>query len=93
MKESDGMDLIKKRIAASAFAVVTALSVCITAAPVSSVQAQVQDVQSKSGFEVLKKAPLPKDIIALGVGGIRKIWHEKKMRGRGVNEDRAMTLP
>ena len=32
---------------------------------------------AKSGFEVLKKAPLPKDIIALGVGGIRKIWHEK----------------
>ena len=47
MKESDGMDLIKKRIAASAFALVTALSVCITAAPVSSVQAQVQDVQSQ----------------------------------------------
>ena len=32
---------------------------------------------------------LPKDIVALGVGGIRKIWHDKKMRGRGVNEDRA----
>lgn len=47
---------------------------------------------AKSGFEVLKRAPLPKDIVALGVGGIRKIWHDKKMRGRGVNEDRAKTL-
>ena len=31
-------------------------------------------------------------MIALGVNGIRKIWHDKKMRGRGVTEDRAKTL-
>lgn len=41
---------------------------------------------------MLEKAPLPKDVIALGVNGIRKIWHEKKMRGRGVTEDRAKIL-
>ena len=41
---------------------------------------------------MLEKAPLPKDVIALGVNGIRKIWHDKKMRGRGVTEDRAKTL-
>lgn len=45
-----------------------------------------------SGLAVLEKAPLPKDIIALGISGIRKIWHDKKMRGRGVTEDRAKTL-
>lgn len=45
-----------------------------------------------SGLAVLEKAPLPKDVIALGVEGIQKIWHEKKMRGRGVAEDRAKTL-
>ena len=45
-----------------------------------------------SGLAVLEKAPLPKEIIALGVSGIRKIWHEKKMRGRGVTEDRAKIL-
>ena len=45
-----------------------------------------------SGLAVLEKAPLPKDVIALGVNGIRKIWHDKKMRGRGVTEDRAMTI-
>lgn len=45
-----------------------------------------------SGLAVLEKAPLPKDIITLGVEGIRKIWHDKKMRGRGVTEDRAKTL-
>lgn len=45
-----------------------------------------------SGLAVLEKAPLPKDIVALGVNGIRKIWHEKRMRGRGVTEDRARIL-
>lgn len=45
-----------------------------------------------SGLAVLEKAPLPKDVIALGVNRIRKIWHDKKMRGRGVTEDRAKTL-
>ena len=45
-----------------------------------------------SGLAVLEKAPLPKDIIALGVKGIRDIWHDNKMRGRGVTEDRAKTL-
>lgn len=45
-----------------------------------------------SGLVVLERAPLPKDVIALGVDGIRKIWHEKKMRGRGVTEERATTL-
>ena len=47
---------------------------------------------SKSGLAVLEKAPLPKDVIALGIDGIRKIWHDKKIRGRGVTEDRAMIL-
>lgn len=45
-----------------------------------------------SGLAVLEKAPLPKDIVALGVEGIRKIWHEKKLRGRGVTVNRAETL-
>ena len=35
---------------------------------------------------------MPKDVITLGVDGIRKIWHEKILRGRGVPEDRAKTL-
>ena len=47
---------------------------------------------ASSGLAVLEKAPLSKDVIALGVDGIRKIWHDKKMRGRGVTEDRAKTL-
>ena len=45
-----------------------------------------------SDLAVLEKAPLPKDVIALGVNGIRKIWHDKKMCGRGVTEDRAKPL-
>ncbi len=45
-----------------------------------------------SGLAVLEKAPFPKDVIELGVEGIRKIWHDKKLRGRGITEDRAKTL-
>ena len=45
-----------------------------------------------SGLAVLEKAPLPKDIVALGIDGIRKIWHDNRMRGRGVTEDRAKIL-
>ena len=47
---------------------------------------------ASSGLAILEKAPLPEDVIALGVEGIRKIWHEKRLRGRGVTEVRAMTL-
>ncbi len=39
---------------------------------------------------VLKQAPLPVDIKALGVDGILRIWREKKLRGAG--EKRAKTL-
>lgn len=37
-------------------------------------------------LEVLKKAPFPKDILALGTEGIRDIWHEAKLRGRGYSK-------
>lgn len=47
---------------------------------------------ASSGLAVLERAPLPKDVVALGVNGIRKLWHDKKMRGRGVTEDRAKIL-
>lgn len=45
-----------------------------------------------SGLAVLEKIPLLKDIIALGANGSRKVWCEKKRRGRGVTEDRTKTL-
>lgn len=34
-------------------------------------------------MEVLKVAPFPEDLVTLGVEGIRQIWHEAKLRGRG----------
>lgn len=37
---------------------------------------------SVSGLAVLKKAPLPKDVIELGVDGIVNLWREKKLRCR-----------
>ena len=51
-----------------------------------------KNFDAASGLAVLEKAPLPKDVIALGVEGIRRIWHDKKIRGKGVTEDRARTL-
>lgn len=34
-------------------------------------------------LEVLKKAPFPEDILALGTEGLKSIWHEARLRGRG----------
>ena len=34
-------------------------------------------------LEVLRKAPFPEDLMALGYDGIRQIWHDAKLRGRG----------
>lgn len=36
-------------------------------------------------MEVLKAAPFPSDITALGEQGIRDIWHTAKLRGRGYS--------
>ncbi len=45
---------------------------------------------SISGMLVIRKAPLPEDILALGVEGINKIWRDAKMRAVGLK--RATTL-
>lgn len=36
-------------------------------------------------LEILKKAPMPVDIIGLGEEGLKKIWKEAKLRGRGYS--------
>ena len=36
-------------------------------------------------LELLKKAPFPEAMIALGTDGIRQIWHDAKLRGRGYS--------
>ena len=55
---------------------------------------EYKDVYGKTdavtGMMILKVAPLPVDIRALGVEGILKIWRKKKQRGAG--EKRAKTL-
>lgn len=43
-----------------------------------------------SGLMVLKQAPLPKDIVELGVDGVNKVWRDAKLRGAGLK--RAKTL-
>ena len=39
---------------------------------------------------ILKKAPLPKDILTLGVEGVNQIWRDAKIRA--VGKARAKTL-
>ena len=34
---------------------------------------------------ILLESPFPKDIIALGTDGIKRIWHDAKLRGRGYS--------
>lgn len=36
-------------------------------------------------LELLRKAPFPDDLTALGAEGIRQIWHDAKLRGRGYS--------
>lgn len=43
-----------------------------------------------SGLMILRQAPLPEDIVKLGVEGVNQIWRDAKMRGVGLK--RARTL-
>lgn len=36
-------------------------------------------------IKLLKKAPFPKELLELGIEGIRAIWQESKLRGRGYS--------
>ena len=47
-------------------------------------------IDSASGLMVLEQAPLPEDVIALGIEGVVKIWRAVKLRG--IGRKRAMTL-
>ena len=42
-------------------------------------------VDGAFALEVLKVSPMPTDIVALGTEGLRNIWHEAKLRGRGYS--------
>ena len=48
------------------------------------------NLDAVSGIMVLKNAPLPEDILTLGVDGINKIWRDAKIRA--VGKKRAQTL-
>lgn len=47
-------------------------------------------VDAVSGMMILKKAPLPKDILELGVEGVNAIWRDARLKGAGMK--RAQTL-
>ena len=42
-------------------------------------------IEGQFSLEILRIAPFPEDLIALGEDGIRQIWHDAKLRGRGYN--------
>ena len=42
-------------------------------------------VDGAFNLELLKQAPFPDDLTALGEDGIRQIWHAAKLRGRGYS--------
>ena len=44
-----------------------------------------------SGMMVLKQAPLPEDILTLGVDGINKIWRDAKVRAVGIKRAKTLT--
>jgi transposase len=48
------------------------------------------NLEAVSGVMILKTAPLPTDIVKLGVEGVNKIWRNAKLRGAGLK--RAKTL-
>ncbi len=48
------------------------------------------NIDAISGMMVLKQAPLPEDILTLGVDGINQIWRDAKLRA--VGKKRAQTL-
>ena len=39
-----------------------------------------RNLDALSGMMILKQAPLPEDIMKLGVDGVNKIWREAKLR-------------
>ena len=42
-------------------------------------------VDGAFSLQLLKQAPFPDDLTALGEDGIRQIWHEARLRGRGYS--------
>lgn len=49
-----------------------------------------RNLDAVSGMMIIKEAPLPADIVKLGVDDVNKIWRDAKLRGAGIK--RAMTL-
>lgn len=45
-------------------------------------------VDGTFSLELLRKAPFPDELKALGEDGIRQIWHDAKLRGRGYSRAR-----
>lgn len=49
-------------------------------------------VDGAFSLELLKKAPFPEDLLLLGNDGIRRIWHNAKLRGRGYSRSEEILM-
>lgn len=49
------------------------------------------NVYNVTGTMILKKYPLPQDIVAAGIDGILKVWSDNKVRGQADEEQRNCT--
>ena len=47
-------------------------------------------VAAITGMVILKQAPLPQDIVSLGVDGILQIWRANKLRAAGLKRAKAL---
>lgn len=49
-------------------------------------------IDAISGLMVLEKAPLPSDIVELGVDGVNKIWRDAKLRASGLKRAKRLVV-
>ena len=47
------------------------------------IQGRIWKIDGAFSLELLKEAPFPDELAALGTEGMKQIWHEAKLRGRG----------
>ena len=48
------------------------------------------NVGAISGLMILRTAPLPEDIVKLGVDGVNQIWRDARLRGVGIKRAKAL---
>ncbi len=50
-----------------------------------------RNLDAVSGMMIIKEAPLPTNLVKLGVDGVNKIWRDAKLRGTGLKRAKTLT--